>query len=170
VTIGLEPRPTATTIDVETLVNYAWEGRIRVPHFQRDYRWTLEDVARLFEMELLGQVGHDLPGGVRVLQDDMEAGTGEWVAPDVEHGALVDTRSAGWRFSLAGVGLKLSMLAVGDRLTLPAFGEGGDWIVKFPDPTFPDVPRNEHTMMLLAGEVGIEVPEVRLVHRDETDG
>jgi Protein of unknown function DUF262 len=54
VTTGLEPRPTATTIDVETLVNYAWEGRIRVPHFQRDYRWTIEDVARLFDSIVRG--------------------------------------------------------------------------------------------------------------------
>jgi serine/threonine-protein kinase HipA len=72
------------------------EGRLR--------DWIAADrrVSPDREMELLGQVGHDLPGGVRVLPDDMEAGTGEWVAPDVEHGALVDTRSAGWRFSLAG--------------------------------------------------------------------
>jgi serine/threonine-protein kinase HipA len=43
-------------------------------------------------------------------------------------------------------------------------------LVKFPDYQFADVPRNEHATMLLAGAVGIEVPEVRLVHRDELDG
>ena len=62
------------------------------------------------------------------------------------------------------------MLAKGDRLTLPAFGVGGDWIVKLPDQTYPDVPRNEFTMMSLAASVGIAVPPVRLVHRDELDG
>lgn len=66
--------------------------------------------------------------------------------------------------------LKFSMLAVQDRLTLPASGQGGDWIVKLPDRMYPDVPGNEFTMMTLAGRAGITVPEVRLVHRDEVDG
>lgn len=62
------------------------------------------------------------------------------------------------------------MLAKGDRLTMPAFGAGGDWIVKLPDQVYPDVPRNEFAMMSLAAAVGITVPEIRLVHRDEIDG
>ncbi len=62
------------------------------------------------------------------------------------------------------------MLATDDRLTLPAYGEGGDWIVKLPDHRYSDVPRNEYTMMSLAASVGIDVPPVRLVHRDELDG
>ena len=62
------------------------------------------------------------------------------------------------------------MLAERDRLTLPATGVGGDWIVKLPDRLHADVPRNEFTMMSLAASAGIEVPEVRLVHRDDLDG
>src|SRR5262249_7256287 len=42
--------------------------------------------------------------------------------------------------------------------------------VKFPDYRFADVPRNEYFTMSLARTVGIEVPEIRLVHRDELDG
>lgn len=72
-----------------------------------------------------------------------------------------------WRFSLAGVQLKFSMLQAGDRLTLPAFGVGGDWIVKLPDRLHPEVPRNEYAMMRLAAAVGIDVPQTRLLHRDE---
>jgi serine/threonine-protein kinase HipA len=72
--------------------------------------------------------------------------------------------------SLAGVALKFSMLAKGDRLTLPAFGAGGDWIVKLPDQIYPDVPRNEFTMMSLAASACITVLPIRLVHRDELDG
>src|SRR5262249_20179877 len=75
-----------------------------------------------------------------------------------------------WRFSLAGVALKFSMLAHGDRLTVPAVGEHGDWLVKVSDFPFPDVPRHEFTMMSLAPSVGIQVPVIRLVHRDELDG
>ena len=123
-------------------------------------------------MELLAQVGHDLPGAVRVLPAlDGEGDEIEWLPkpspmPAAQHGREQDT----WRFSLAGVALKFSMLAKGDRFTLPAFGVGGDWIVKLPDQTYPDVPYNEFTMMSLAASVGIAVPPVRLVHRDELDG
>lgn len=142
------------------------EGRLR--------EWIAADrkVSPHREMELLAQVGHDLPGAVRVLPaPDGEDDSSEWLpkpAPTLasEHPREDDT----WRFSLAGVALKFSMLAKGDRLTLPAFGVGGDWIVKLPDQTYPDAPRNEFTMMSLAASAGVEVPPVRLVHRDELDG
>jgi serine/threonine-protein kinase HipA len=142
------------------------EGRLR--------EWIAADrkVSPHREMELLAQVGNDLPGAVRVLPTlDGESDATEWVpkpppASAAQHARDTDT----WRFSLAGVALKFSMLAKGDRLTLPAFGVGGDWIVKLPDQTYPDVPRNEFTMMSLAASVGIAVPPVRLVHRDELDG
>jgi hypothetical protein len=290
---GLGTRPGAITFDLDDLVELAWSGQLRVPHFQRDFRWTRQDVIRLFDSivkrypvgslllwrrpapaqrltlgalridapkvdqalwvvdgqqrvtslanalhpdgardlrfnlgydvrddrivsrlvtddpyviplsTLFGlakvldwfatypevgdyrsrhsnlpstydsvRVGHDLPGAVRVLPAlDGEGDESEWLpkpAPmsAAQHALEQDT----WRFSLAGVALKFSMLAKGDRLTLPAFGVGGDWIVKLPDQTYPDVPRNEFTMMSLAASVGIAVPPVRLVHRDELDG
>lgn len=118
------------------------------------------------EMDLLAQVGHDLPGAVQVLPSDdvisldiAEDATAE------ESGTVSNDRL--WSFSLAGVGLKFSMLSKGDRLTVPGVGEGGDWILKLPDSRYPDVPLNELAMMTLAGAVGIEVPEVRLVHREQ---
>ena len=131
--------------------------------------WIAADrhVALDREMELLAQVGHDLPGAVQVL------GAGESPAELANH-TVDEPRSPAafdggspWRFSLAGVALKFSMLAQGDRLTVPAAGEHGDWLVKFPDYKFADVPRNEFTMMSLARAVGIDVPETRLIHRDE---
>lgn len=51
---GLAARPTATTFDVETLVTMAWQGRIRVPHFQRGFRWGRDDVRRLFDSVVKG--------------------------------------------------------------------------------------------------------------------
>jgi len=48
-TMALGSLPTATTMDVESLVSMAWRGGIRVPHFQRDFRWNAEDVRRLFD-------------------------------------------------------------------------------------------------------------------------
>jgi serine/threonine-protein kinase HipA len=124
------------------------------------------------EMELLAQVGHDLPGAVRVVADESAAGP-----RDVDEASWTGSESASpyrggrpeLRFSLAGVALKFSMLAQGDRLTLPAYGQGGDWIVKLPNRSYAEVPRNEFVMMRLAGRAGIDVPEVRLMRRDQLD-
>lgn len=49
-----DSRPSATTLDVESLVNMAWNGKIRVPTFQRDFRWAWEDVRRLFDSIVRG--------------------------------------------------------------------------------------------------------------------
>lgn len=43
-----------TTMDVEALVGMAWSGQIRVPSFQRDFRWHWEDVRRLFDSIVRG--------------------------------------------------------------------------------------------------------------------
>lgn len=51
---GLDTAPTATTLEIEGLVQQAWKGSIRVPHFQRDFRWGWEDVRRLFDSILKG--------------------------------------------------------------------------------------------------------------------
>jgi hypothetical protein len=51
---GLGTRPSATTYDVEKLVGMAWQGQIRVPHFQRELRWGREDVIRLFDSIVKG--------------------------------------------------------------------------------------------------------------------
>lgn len=51
---GLGTQPTATTLDVEQLAKWAWEGRIRIPHFQRPLRWQRDDVIKLFDSILRG--------------------------------------------------------------------------------------------------------------------
>ncbi|MCM1946136.1 type II toxin-antitoxin system HipA family toxin [Streptomyces sp. G2] len=142
--------------------------------------WIADDrgVSLDREMELLAQVGHDLPGAVQVLPADGPDDGWEW--QEGESSAAVGNRPGGtygfpatdspWRFSLAGVALKFSMLARGDRLTVPAAGEHGDWLVKFPDYRHPDVPRNEYAVMSLARAAGLDVPDVRLMHRDELEG
>jgi serine/threonine-protein kinase HipA len=146
------------------------EGRLR------DWIAGERGVNRQREMELLAQVGHDLPGAVRVLPDSDELIESMW-RHDSVWGRETDTyveiagdfHTPGVRFSLAGVAMKFSMLLRHEKLTIPAHGEGGDWIVKTPDTRFRDVPRNEFTMMSLAGAVGIDVPEVRLVPRELVD-
>lgn len=122
------------------------------------------------EMELIAQVGHDLPGAVRVLPaefGEVPDTTGlDDSAPSSERGAVDQP----WKFSLAGVGLKFSTLRDGRHFTCTATGEGGDWILKLPDSVFPHVPHNEFTMMRFASAVGIDVPEVALVHRSDVSG
>lgn len=141
------------------------EGRLR------DWIAGERGVNRQREMELLAQVGHDLPGAVQVLPANevpLEAVFGD--EPDTYQVEIGDDfHRPGLRFSLAGVGMKFSMLRQGDRMTLPAHGEGGDWIVKTPDAVFRDVPINEFAMMTLARAVGIDVPEIMLVPRDHVD-
>jgi serine/threonine-protein kinase HipA len=141
------------------------EGRLR------DWIAGERGVNRQREMELLAQVGHDLPGAVRVLPEDEVPVESLWGdEPDTYVIELADDfHQAGVRFSLAGVGMKFSMLRRGDRLTMPAHGEGGDWIVKTPDTRFRDVPLNEFAMMALARTVGIDVPEIMLVPRERVD-
>jgi serine/threonine-protein kinase HipA len=55
-------------------------------------------------------------------------------------------------------------------LTIPADGTGGSWIVKLPSARFNAVPENELAMLALAREIGIPVPEVKLVSISEIDG
>lgn len=119
------------------------------------------------EMELLAQVGHDLPGAVRVLPEGEAPYDDSWDPAAHVRVESPDSKVPEWRFSLAGVSLKFSMLKTDDRLTIPAYGELGDTIVKCPDRIYQEVPRNEFTMMSLAKAVGIDVPDVWLVHRDE---
>jgi serine/threonine-protein kinase HipA len=123
------------------------------------------------EMELLAQVGHDLPGAVRILAEDEAPLEAAWIAePDTYAIEIADHfHRPGVRFSLAGVAMKFSMVQQSKQFALPAHGEGGDWIVKTPDAVFRDVPLNEFAMMTLAGAVGIEVPEVMLVPRERVD-
>ncbi|QIQ04423.1 type II toxin-antitoxin system HipA family toxin [Streptomyces liangshanensis] len=137
--------------------------------------WIADDrgVSLDREMELLAQVGHDLPGAVQVVRAEGPDDGWEWQDYGQEASGEGRGGSVGaspWRFSLAGVALKFSMLAQGDRLTVPAVGELGDWLVKFPDYRHDGVPRNEFAIMSLAKAIGIDIPDLRLLHRDELDG
>lgn len=135
--------------------------------------WIAQDksVSKNQELDLLLKVGHDLPGAVRVAEAEIDQTVFDANEREVSTDLESDSDSNGiWRFSLAGVALKFSMLRKGERFTSPGIGEGGDWIVKLPDQGYKNVPLNEFSMMELARKVGINVPEVRLVHRDQLTG
>ena len=138
------------------------EGRLR--------EWIAQDkgVSENQELALLLKVGHDLPGAVRVAEAEIDQKIFDANRREISTDLESDDDSKNiWRFSLAGVALKFSMLRKGERFTAPGVGEGGDWIVKLPDQRYQNVPLNEFSMMELARKVGINVPEVRLVHRDQ---
>ncbi|WP_078899159.1 type II toxin-antitoxin system HipA family toxin [Streptomyces sp. KE1] len=145
------------------------EGRVR--------NWVADDrgVSVDREMELLAHVGRDLPGAVRIMPVGLQPieESMAWEHSDnrdLPHQTSDTESHPGWRISLAGVQLKFAMLSQDDRLTIPGFGEGSDWIVKLPDRHFSMLPQNEFAMMTLAGRVGIDVPEIKLVHRDQLSG
>ena len=118
------------------------------------------------EIDLLVRIGGDLPGAVQVVSDP-SAPIDEGFEAAADGPVNVPGPSGRLRFSLAGVGLKFSMRQEGDRLVLPAHGKGGDWIVKTPDGSYPGLVANEAAVMRLASDVGIEVPEVYVRHRDQ---
>ena len=120
------------------------------------------------EIDLLVRIGGDLPGAVQVVPDP-GAHFDEGFEAAADGPVNVPGPSGRLRFSLAGVGLKFSMCQEGDRLVLPAHGKGGDWIVKTPDGSYPGLVANEAAVMRLASDVGIEVPEFHVRHRDQVD-
>ena len=117
------------------------------------------------DLDLLAFVGGDLPGAVTV-HPDPASGTAPDSLPDREtsenESPEMDTRPL--RFSLAGIQLKFSVLRKGEKLLLPAEGQNGHWIVKFPSPTFPQLPANEFAVMSWARTAGFDVPEIELGH------
>jgi serine/threonine-protein kinase HipA len=127
----------------------------------RDYLATRGGVKPTHEFHLLYLLGEDLPGAVIAKPAEgfslpLKKEEKEWPEKKEDEQPL--------RFSLAGVQLKFSALMARDGgLTIPASGMGGDWIVKLPSPAYDNIPENEYAMMHMAGEIGIPVPETKLV-------
>jgi len=115
------------------------------------------------EYMLLQLLGDDLAGAVIVKSDDS-------IRHAMENKGETATIKGEqpYRFSLAGVQLKFSAISESKGgLTIPAKGVGGDWIVKLPSQSFMHVPENEWSMLHLAGEAGIPVPETNLIPLDK---
>lgn len=140
------------------------------------------------EFPLLAALGLDLPGAVTIVPVDVgdppvfrgTGAPGRTPAGDrrAQVGRSPDSIRAPvaappppFRFSLPGVQLKLSAtMETTGRVTIPALGVGGSWIVKLPAAAFPGLPEQEHAMMRLAARVGIDVPETGLVPVDAING
>lgn len=124
----------------------------------REYLAARSGVKPQREFFLLQALGHDLPGAMTV-----SAATEDHQPSDSPSDAD-EAQPAALRFSLAGVQLKFcAVLAARGGLTIPARGVGGSWILKLPSTRFPGVPENEYSMMTLARQIGMDIPEIRLV-------
>ncbi|HEX5496763.1 MAG TPA: DUF262 domain-containing protein [Mycobacteriales bacterium] len=85
-----DARPSAITYDLEELVALAWKGDIRVPHFQRDFRWGRQDVSRLFDSIVRGYPIGSLLLWVRPAPADiLRLGVLDIRAPDAERALWV---------------------------------------------------------------------------------
>lgn len=134
----------------------------------RDYLAARGGVKPGSEFALLYLLGEDLPGAVIARPTE-----GSALPRNAEEKAAEEKTESGQplRFSLAGVQLKFSALMERHGgLTIPASGMGGNWIVKLPSPTHDNVPENEYAMMHMAGEIGMNVPEIRLVPLSDIEG
>ncbi|GJL58776.1 MAG: putative kinase Y4dM [Nitrospirales bacterium] len=127
----------------------------------REYLAARGDIKPTHEFHLLYLLGEDLPGAVIA-----KPAEGFAMPLKKEEEGLSEKKEGEQplRFSLAGVQLKFSALMARDGgLTIPASGMGGNWIVKLPSPVYDKIPENEYAMMHMAGEIGIAVPETKLV-------
>ncbi|TAM58744.1 type II toxin-antitoxin system HipA family toxin [bacterium] len=120
---------------------------------------------RTRDYPFLHVLGEDLPGAV--ILRPMGALVQQPLQQELHAGPEPNPRL---RFSLAGAQLKFSASMRDSRLTIPVNGIGGSWIVKLPANAFSRLPENEHAMMSFAAAIGLNVPEVRLLHLDDIGG
>jgi serine/threonine-protein kinase HipA len=128
----------------------------------RQYLAQRAHVNLVRDFPLLWLTGHDLPGAVVVEHAEGLAAPTEDAANVISRDVESDPNVL--KFSLAGVQLKFSAIrGAAGGLTIPVHGLGGDWILKMPSATYKNVPENEYAMLSFARDVGIDVPEVRLI-------
>ncbi|MGA8575220.1 MAG: HipA domain-containing protein [Candidatus Cybelea sp.] len=133
----------------------------------REYTARRAGLARDDEFGLLWVTGNDLTGAVII--EDPE---GRKIPPPAAGGPLdpPDLKDV-FRFALPGVQLKFSALNEATcGLTIRTQGDGSDQIVKLPSAHYPLVPEGEYAMLQFARDVGISIPEMRLVSLSQISG
>ncbi len=158
-----EHNPTQTRL-LPFFSNLLPEGSLRA------YLAKRAGVKPVREYPLIEALGPDLPGAITIKLAGESVTGDEDDLPDED---LAHRRSPEkpLRFSLAGVQLKFSAVQKArGGLTIPASGKGGDWIVKLPSVRFHGVAANEFSMMSLAREMGLDIPDIELVPLDQIEG
>lgn len=114
------------------------------------------------DFDLLAALGTDLPGAVRVITEDRDAGN------DLDK---MDPKAP--RFSLAGVQMKLSVFKNAGKeggLTLAVGNDDGHYIAKFPSVKHIALSENEFAVLALSEAIGMEVPKRELVEKSKFEG
>ncbi len=113
-------------------------------------------------MALLSAVGGDLPGAVRVRPDDGGSPLTDVIDEARPHGRVAE------RFSLGGMQLKFSMSGEPERLSVGVSDEAGlAWILKLGTLDYPELAENEHAIMSWCRTAGLDVPETRVIAREQ---
>lgn len=116
------------------------------------------------DLQLLAAVGHDLPGNVRLRPSEaivnMLDASAETTTPTAH--SMENEETPVFRFSLAGVQMKFSLLKSNEKLLLPMRNQQGDWIVKFDSEIYPGLVANEFATMQWARVAGFDVPECQV--------
>jgi serine/threonine-protein kinase HipA len=129
----------------------------------RSYLARKANINEAQEFFLLSALKADLPGAIRLRSSEENV----VLEPQLDQ----DRESDGpLQFSLAGVQLKLSGDLTNHKFVIPIEGTGGHWIAKLPVPALPRINELEYAMLLFAKEIGIEVPEAKLIPISEISG
>lgn len=135
----------------------------------RDYLALRGQIKPSQEFKMLYLLGEDLPGAVIARPSKEFITTDEFIFEKSDESEPAQRQPL--RFSLAGVQLKFSgLMQRQGGLTIPASGIGGDWIVKLPAAAHDNVPENEYAIMHMAGEIGIPIPDIKLVPMEDIEG
>ncbi|MDT3440512.1 type II toxin-antitoxin system HipA family toxin [Pseudofrankia sp. BMG5.37] len=155
-------------------------ARVAIPHWfshllpEGRLRQAVADAAHVNsrrEFELLRRLGAtDLPGAVRAIPAITPSAASSPDLATVEEPA--EHEDPLLKFSLAGVQLKFSVYGDDRGLTVPAHGQAGNVILKFPDgrPGFTGVPEAELASLELARAAGIDAPKAFLIRPSEVPG
>src|SRR4051794_13611690 len=116
------------------------------------------------EFELIRRLGDtDLPGAVRLIEP--AHGVPDSKTPESVSDHAEEAEDPLLKFSLAGAQLKFSLYGDDRGLTVPAKGQAGNFIVKFPDGRggFDHVPEAELASLELARSISIDTPRAQLI-------
>jgi len=122
------------------------------------------------DFDVLARLGADLPGAVLVTPEtDLPPSVGSVDRQGIAGFRAVEPNGT-VKFSLAGVQLKFTANAAGNRLTAPGRGESGRCIIKVPSERYRDLPETEYGAMKLAEAIGVQTASCRLVPCSRVEG
>jgi serine/threonine-protein kinase HipA len=152
------PTPARAVVEEDGRLPRFFRNLLPEGHLLEIYARHIERL-RHREFELLGLIGEDLPGAVRVVRDPLTAIEPARPAPSPYRFA----------FGLAGVQFKLQAVRSESRLTIPAIGERAQFIAKFGRSEYPELVHNEWTMLTWAKACALDVPAFQLRDSSEFD-